>query len=88
MTQAGLFILVASLLLGDVVAQDATKIDDPSIEGTWIVKESSKNGPIKLVKEHFGGRSTVTAFDSTNRVLSIPAGFVPLDCFTQRKRLR
>lgn len=69
MTQTGLFVLLASLLLGNVVAQDATKIDDQTIEGKWVAKESSRNGPIKLVKEHSGGRTTVTAFDSANRVL-------------------
>ncbi len=50
-------------------AQDSQRFDDATIVGRWTTKANSKNGPIKLVKEHGNGITTLTAYDATGRVL-------------------
>ena len=50
-------------------AQEAIRTKDPLLLGKWQVTEKSKNGPITLVKEHANGATTLTAYDSTKRVL-------------------
>lgn len=52
---------------GPVLAEEA--IDPAEVEGTWVREEPTRDGVVRLVKVHRGGKTRLTAYDPQGNVL-------------------
>lgn len=66
-----LVLLAASVTIAMSVAANG---DDPieptkAVQGKWVRHQNTANGPVKIVKEHKGQRTILTAYDDKENVI-------------------
>lgn len=72
--QRQIAILVLLVLPLALAVQVAAKGDEPiesskAVQGKWVRHQATANGPVKIVKEHKGQRTIVTAYDEKENVI-------------------